>query len=222
MTTLRVDAERNRRQLVDAARLVFADRGLDAPLDDIARRAGVGNATLYRRFPTRHDLVAAVFLDSLEQVVEEARRALAQLDPWPAFADHLVFLCALQSENRAFADLLTTRTAAPELETLRGDALDLLVQLIDRAKSTGELRADFSHEDVVVLLMANAGLLERTAKDAPTAWRRHLGYVLDGLRAASPSSPVAGPTREEIVRAMDTAAARHGCSSTDWIAMSSG
>ncbi|HEY0240056.1 MAG TPA: helix-turn-helix domain-containing protein [Friedmanniella sp.] len=211
MATLRADAERNRRQLVEAAHLVFAERGLDAPLDDIARQAGVGNATLYRRFPTRHDLVAAVFSDTLDEVCEAARRALAAADAWTAFADHLTFLCALQAENRAFADLLTTRVTAPGLEALRGQALDLLVQLIDRARAAGELRADFTHEDVVVLLMANAGLLERTWQDAPTAWRRHLAHVLDGLRTEHPTV-VAAPTRHEIVQAMDSAGSRRGCS----------
>ncbi|MGI3781316.1 MAG: TetR/AcrR family transcriptional regulator [Janthinobacterium lividum] len=211
MATLRADAERNRHQLLESARRVFAERGLDAPLDDIARRAGVGNATLYRRFPSRHDLVGAVFSDTLEQICEAARRALVAPDAWPAFAEHLTFLCALQAENRALADLLTTRVAAPGLEALRGQALDLLVQLIDRARLAGELRADFTHEDVVVLLMANAGLLERTSQDAPTAWRRHLAHVLDGLRTDHPTV-VAPPTREQILQAMATAASRRGCS----------
>ena len=212
MATLRVDAERNRRQLLEAAHVVFADRGLDAPLDDIARRAGVGNATLYRRFPSRHDLVAAVFSDMLTQVVAASERAAAVADPWQGFAEHLTFLCRLQSENRAFADLLTTRVAAPGLEALRARALDALEALIHRAKSVNALRSDFSHEDVVVLLMANAGLLERTAGTAPTAWRRHLGYLLDGLRTQVEPTSTRGPTRQEILRAMDASAARHGCS----------
>ena len=212
MATLRVDAERNRRQLLEAARVVFADRGLDAPLDDIARQAGVGNATLYRRFPSRHDLVAAVFSDMLKQVVAASERAAGAADPWQGFAEHLAFLCRLQSENRAFADLLTTRVAAPGLEALRGRALDALEVLIHRAKSVNALRADFSPQDVVVLLMANAGLLERTARTAPTAWRRHLGFLLDGLRTQVEPTSTPAPTRQEILRSMDASAARHGCS----------
>src|SRR3954454_12419473 len=89
---LRRDAERNRRQLVETAKVVFAERGLEAPLDEIARRAKVGNATLYRRFPSRGLLVAAVFEDALREVVAATERALAVEDPWAAFAEHLTFL----------------------------------------------------------------------------------------------------------------------------------
>src|SRR5690349_13283257 len=95
---LRADAERNRRHLVEAARLVLAERGLEAPLDEIAKRAGVGNATLYRRFPSRGELIAAVFGDTLRDVVAATARALAEPDPWTAFAGHLEFLCGLQAQ----------------------------------------------------------------------------------------------------------------------------
>jgi AcrR family transcriptional regulator len=182
---LRVDAERNRRQLLCAAAAVFAERGLDAPMDEIARRAGVGNATLYRRFPSRCTLVSAVFADTLADVVEAADRALAEPDPWAGLTTHLEFLCEVQAGNRAMADLLISAVSGePDLEELRRRAHDRLVQLIDRARTSGDLRPDFEHHDVVLLLMANAGLLERTAATAPTVWRRHFRYVLDGLRAA--------------------------------------
>jgi AcrR family transcriptional regulator len=184
VTPLRADAERNRCQLVNAALSVFAERGLDAPLDEIARRAGVGNATLYRRFPTRCDLVAAVFLSAMQEIVAAAAQALAEPDPWTAFTGHLTYLCEVQAANRALGDLLTsTVSGMPELERLRARALAALTELIDRAKAHGDLREDFSHEDVVLILMANAGLIERTAGPAPGAARRYLSYVLDGLRA---------------------------------------
>jgi AcrR family transcriptional regulator len=208
---LRADAERNRRQLVESARVVFAERGLDAPLDEIARRAGVGNATLYRRFPSRCQLVAAVFVDTVREIVNAAERALADPDPWAGFTGHVRFLCEQQAGNRALADLLTaTVSGVAELDGLRDRAYADLVTLIDRARASGDLRADFGHEDVVLLLMANAGLLERTATAAPAAWRRHLSYLLDGLRAsaATPSAP--SPAESEVVRAMDGLAQRFG------------
>jgi AcrR family transcriptional regulator len=209
---LRADAERNRRQLIDAARAVFAERGLDAPLDEIARRASVGNATLYRRFPTRCQLVAAVFIDTLREVVDAAERALAHADAWAGFTEHLTFLCQSQASNRALADLLTaTVSGVPELEQLKERAFDGLIQLIDRAKASGNLRDDFCHEDVVLILMANAGLIERTADAAPTAWQRHLSYVLDGLRASAGASAAPGPGREQVIRAMNALAERYGC-----------
>ena len=184
--SLRADAERNRRQLVDAARAVFAARGLDAPLDDIARHARVGNATLYRRFPRRRDLVGAVFVEPLREVVAAARQSLDDPDPWLAFAGHLTYLCELQAGNRALAELLTARMSeVDELDDLRDTAFDHLVALVDRARAAGVVRADLDHADVVLILMANAGLVERTAASAPDAWRRHLGYVLEGLRQAA-------------------------------------
>jgi AcrR family transcriptional regulator len=187
--SLRADAERNRRQLVDAARAVFAARGLDAPLDDIARRARVGNATLYRRFPRRRDLVGAVYVEPVREVVAAARSALDDPDPWRAFAGHLAYLCELQAGDRALAELLSARMSeVDELDDLRDIAFDHLTALIDRARAAGALRADVDHADVVLILMANAGLVERTAATAPDAWRRHLGYVLDGLRPAAQSA----------------------------------
>ena len=88
--------------------------------------------------------------------------------------------------NRALADLLIARvTGAPEIEELRSRAFAGTVRLIDRAKRSGQLRREFRHEDLILLLMANAGLVERTARTAPTAWERHLDYVLDGLRPSA-------------------------------------
>ncbi|GIF72376.1 TetR/AcrR family transcriptional regulator [Asanoa siamensis] len=195
--SLRADAERNRRQLVDAARAIFAARGLDAPLDDIARRAKVGNATLYRRFPRRRDLVGAVFVEPLREVVAAARSALDDPDPWSAFARHLTYLCELQATDRALAELLTARMSeVDELDDLRDIAFDYLTALIDRARTAGAIRAEVDHADVVLILMANAGLVERTATSAPDAWRRHLAYVLDGLR------PTSVPTRPPQVEAV--------------------
>ncbi|GAA3448523.1 TetR/AcrR family transcriptional regulator [Dactylosporangium matsuzakiense] len=213
---LRRDAERNRRQLVETAKVVFAERGLEAPLDEIARRAKVGNATLYRRFPSRGLLVAAVFEDALREVVAATERALAVSaeDPWAAFAEHLTFLCEVQAGSRAIADLLTaTVSGVPELETLRGRAFRGLTALIDRARAAGVLRPDFQHEDVVPVLMANAGLVERTAESAPTAWRRQLGYTLAGLRAPAKTPAEPAPDRVGILRAMHALAERNGLTS---------
>lgn len=210
---LRADAARNRTQLLEMARTLFAERGLDVPLDEIARRAGVGNATLYRRFPTRCHLVAAVFTGTLREIVSAAEQALAgPEDPWDAFAGYLTFLCETQAANRGIADLLTSAVSgSPELERLRGQAFDGLDRLIDGAKTSGGLRPDFQHEDVALILMANAGLIERTAP-APGAPRRHLGYVLDGLRAPARSPAAPPPGRDQVIESMRVLGERYGCS----------
>jgi len=96
-TRLRADAERNRAALLAAAREIFGEHGLDASLDEIARRAGVGNATLYRRFPTRRDLIAEVFAGQMTEYVELAEHALREPDPWAAFVGYLTRLFELQA-----------------------------------------------------------------------------------------------------------------------------
>jgi AcrR family transcriptional regulator len=192
---LRADAARNRQAIIDTARRLYGQRGLDAPLDEIARLAGIGNATLYRHFPTRCSLVAAVFADTLERVCQAAARALENPSPWEGFAGHVRFLCHMQAADRGLADLLTTEvTGAPELEALRRRAYGDFAAVADRAKASGELRADFVPEDLALLLMANAGLVHRTADEAPEAWNRFIDIALDGLRthAATPGSRCPG------------------------------
>jgi AcrR family transcriptional regulator len=201
---LRADAARNRRQIIRAARELYSRRGLDAPLDEIARLAQVGNATLYRHFPSRCALAAAVFADTLGRVIDAASRALDDPDPWHAFAGHVRFLAQLQATDRGLADLLITEvTGAPDLEQLRSRALQDFTRIADRARASGALRADFTPEDLVLLLMANAGLVERTTGAAPTAWQRFIDLALDGLHTpvATPAT-TAAPDRAALQQAM--------------------
>jgi AcrR family transcriptional regulator len=209
---LRADAERNRLALVAAAREVFGERGLDAALDEIARRAGVGNATLYRRFPSRHELVAAVFAQTLHDVLEMMRRAAAEPDPWRGFCDYVSFVCGLQSQDRGLADLLTTTLpGASELEALREQAYLGLVRLVERAKAAGALRRDYVPEDLVLLLMANAGLVRRTADHAATASARFVSLVLDGLRADAATQAAPSPGEPAVRAAMTALGHTFGC-----------
>jgi AcrR family transcriptional regulator len=208
---LRADAARNRDAIIAAARPVFAEHGLGAPLDEIARRAGVGNATLYRHFPTREELVQAALLAPMAEYLAAAEEAVADPDPWAGFRDYLLRLCQLQARDRGLADLLVTtiRTPSGELEALRGAAFELTRQLIERAQAAGELRADFRHQDLPLLLMANAGLVQRTQAAAPDSWRRVAAFLLDGLqaRAATPAPPA--PSERAVLRVM---AAGRDCS----------
>jgi AcrR family transcriptional regulator len=198
---LRADAARNRAAIVEAAREVFAEHGLDAPLDDIARRAGTGNATLYRRFPTRGDLIAAVFAEGMAEHLDAVQAALADPDPWHGFASYVKAAGAMQARDRGIADLVTMDVAtAPEIERLRSRAFDGLVRLVERARSAGVLRADFTTEDVVILLMANAGVIERAHGVTADASARLIHVLLDGFRAhaASDGPPAPGPRRMRL------------------------
>jgi len=202
---LRADAARNRAAIVGAAREVFAEHGLDVPLDEIARRAGTGNATLYRRFRTRGDLVAAVFAEGMSEHLEAVEAGLADPDPWDGFCSYVRAVGAMQARDRGIADLVTMDvSSAPDIEGLRARAFKGLVRLVRRAHEAGVLRADFTTEDVVLLMMANAGLIERSHDMTQAASGRLVHLLLDGFRASAatdgPAAPSPTATRRAMVR----------------------
>ena len=214
---LRADAARNRDAIVAVARDVFAEHGLEAPLEAIAARAGVGIATLYRRFPTREKLVAAALVGKVAAYVEAARQALGAPDPWDGFAGVVERICELQAGDRGLSDLLSmTLSADEQVEELRRAANDLLISVIDRAKAAGRLREDFVGEDLVLLLIATAAVMDVTRADAPEAWRRFVALALDSFstRGTPPRSepPLPDPpSTAQMTRAMIRLARERGC-----------
>ena len=181
---LRADAERNRRRIVEAAAEVFGEQGLDAPLEEVARRAGVGIATLYRRYPTREGLVVACFKHRLDEYAAVLDEALAAPDGWTGFRDFVERVCGMQAADRATQDLLTTSfPTAREVEAERAQGYERFAELVRRAQREGTLRRDFVTEDFVLLLMANAGVLRATREVVPEAWRRFVGLMIDAFRA---------------------------------------
>jgi AcrR family transcriptional regulator len=194
--SLRADAERNRARIIEAARRMFGDHGLTVPMADIARCAGVGVGTLYRRFPNRDDLVAATFAAKMTAYADAVDRARADPDPWRGLTGYLYTICRMQADDHGFTDVLTmTFPTVPAFEAERDRAYHGLVDLIERAKATGRLRDDFTPEDVVILLMANAGVINATAAAAPTAWRRLTALMIQSYRAdgAVPAPPAPAP-----------------------------
>src|SRR5688572_7722813 len=190
---MRADAERNRERVLDAAREVFAEQGLDASTNEVARRAGVGIATLFRRFPTREELVEAVFAGKMSAYTAAIEDALADPDPWHGFCGYIERVCRMQADDRGFADVLTmTFPTAKGLEEERNRAGHALTELLERAKATGRLRADFAHQDVPLILMANAGVVTATRHAAPDAWRRLVGYLIQAF-AAEAAQPLPDP-----------------------------
>lgn len=202
---LRADAERNRDRIVQAARRRFATDGLAVSMASVAREAGVGKATLSRHFATREDLINAVFADRMDDYLTLTARALADPDPWRAFTRYVESVCAMQAADRGFATVLSmTFPAAEELESRRSEAYQGFLELIARAKATTHLRGDFASEDLVVLLMANAGVIAATADAAPDTWRRLVGQMLRAF--ATPGAPLPPipkpPSSEALYRAM--------------------
>lgn len=198
---LRRDAARNRELILQAARETFAELGVDAPLEEIARRAGVGIATLYRRFPTREALIEAIFESKAHEYVRAAEAGLEADDPWEGFRSYVERICAMQAEDRGFNDVLrmTFRTATG-LEACRDRAYAAAKELIDRAQAQGGLRADFVPGDIVWILMANGTFLEATGELAPDAWRRYVALILDAVRAERATDPLPPPASDGELR----------------------
>jgi AcrR family transcriptional regulator len=183
---LRKDAERNRTRIVDSAREAFAEVGIDAPMEEVARRAGVGVGTVYRRFPTKEDLIDAVFEEALRDLVAIANEALREPDPWQGFRVYLERTMELNAANRGLKDILGSREHGRDrLNAVRDRLRPLLRRLIAGAQAQGSLRADFAPTDLQLIYMATGRVMEATKDVAPDAWRRLLGLVLDGLQASA-------------------------------------
>jgi len=209
---LRADASRNRAAILAVARDVFAEQGLEAPLEVIAARAGVGIATLYRRFPTREKLVAAALVEKIAQYAAAAEQALEVPDPWAGFAWFVQRICELQACDRGLGDLLSmTLSAGEQIEQLRRTANENVIALIDRAKASGTLRDDFVGEDLLLLLIATAAVMQVTRADAPDAWRRFVALALDAFRGQESAGLPEPPTTVQMTRAMARLAAERGC-----------
>ncbi|MFD5268932.1 TetR/AcrR family transcriptional regulator [Streptomyces sp. NPDC058335] len=188
-TGLRIDAERNRDRILAAARRLYAREGLGVSMAAVAREAGVGKATLSRRFVTREELINAVFADRMDGYATAVATALADPDPWHGFTGYVQAVCAMQAADRGFADVLTmTFPAAKALEERRAEAYHGFLDLIARAKDTGHLRDDFTDRDMPILLMANAGVVNAAGDAAPDAWQRLVAHMLRSY--ANPGAPL--------------------------------
>ncbi|WP_203906757.1 TetR/AcrR family transcriptional regulator [Rhizocola hellebori] len=132
-----MDAERNRERIVAAARDAFCEHGLDVPVDEIARRAGVGVGALYRRYPNREGLIAAAFEAKMASYAGAVRKALADPDPWSGFCDYVKDVCAMQAADRGFTDVLTmTFPAAKRFEADRDRAFADFAVLLSETKTS--------------------------------------------------------------------------------------
>lgn len=198
---LRKDAERNRQAILVAARELFADRGLDVSMDEIARRAVVGVGTVYRRFPDKAVLIDALFEDRLETLVDIARQALEREDPWEAVGWFMERYVSLLVEDRGLRELLLTSPHGENrAQRARGRIKPLADELLRRAQRSGELRSDVVGTDLGLLQFMLAALVDYTGEVDPMVWRRFLGIVLDGLATTRhvPSPLPLAPLEDEV------------------------
>ncbi len=178
---LRADARRNRERVLKAARAVFADHGIDAQIDDVAKRAKVGVGTVYRHFPTKEALLEAIVRERFEEIAGYAREALEHEDAWEAFCDLVWRSAERNADDRAFNEIMasTDQTCAVEETGLAASTAELM----ERAKAQGKLRGDADLLDVKIM-MCGAGSVMGTMDSVPDVWRRYLTLMLDGLRAS--------------------------------------
>lgn len=201
---LRRDARHNREKLLAAARQVFAEHGMDAPLEQVARRAGVAIGTLYRHFPTRTEFLQAIFTEKLRTWLEAAERAAEMDDVWEGFRHYLETMCLLQADDRGFNDLASIRLpTSPSLNEAHSRIAQLSTRIVERAQQQGALRPDVTPEDLAFVVWSHSRITHATRGIAPEAWRRHLYLLLDGFRAAHahplPSPPL---TSSQLHQAM--------------------
>ncbi|WP_432741931.1 TetR/AcrR family transcriptional regulator [Streptomyces sp. JH002] len=189
---MRADAQRNAEKLRTAAAELFKERGLNVPLKEIARRAGVSHGTLYNLFGTREALIDEVVTElAAGRLGRAAEEALSHEDAWGGFAFYVETVCALQNSDPAVADVVSGRyPGAERLMAVCDQTLDATTRIVERARGAGALRPDFTAEDLL-LVFATHALLARAAADvAPDAWRRHITFVLDGLRTEGARGPL--------------------------------
>jgi AcrR family transcriptional regulator len=196
----RADARRNRERLLAAACSAFAEHGFDVGVAEIARRAGVGTGTFFRHFPTKLDLEVAVVLERKDAMLALVAEALAEPDPWSGFE-----LAMTRSLEMMVCDRCIGQAASPELfadpriQEMHREVTEGMEELLRRGREAGVIRPDVRPEDLIVLLTTIGATMERFDGADPQLWRRYLGVVLDGLRAAGAAPLTPGPPGMEVL-----------------------
>jgi len=182
---LRSDARDNRELILATARAVFAAEGLNVPMREIARRAGVGTATLYRRFLTKQILVTEAFSEQLGACHAIVDEGIADPDPWHGLCLVIEKICELHARNRGFtAAFVSAFPGAMDLSASRGYALRSVAELARRAANTGRLRPDFVLDDLILILMANNGIRAASPATAAAASRRFAALAIKALEGS--------------------------------------
>jgi AcrR family transcriptional regulator len=182
---LRADARRNRDRVLRAAQQMFAAEGLAVPLDEIARRAGVGPGTVHRHFPAKEELYLAVAIDQLEQLAAQARDLAVTGDPATALFAQLSAMMASGTENVAVKSALAAaefdlRTTAPDVAA---ELTRRVAELLDRAQAARAVRADVTVEEVMALVAGAFAAIRHAGAEGSRERSAHIAQlILDGLR----------------------------------------
>lgn len=202
---LRADAARNQLRILEAARRLFAERGLDVTLDDVAEAAGVGVGTVYRRFANKQELIAEVFEHQVSEMAEVVEVANDNPDPWAALTAVFEYSCRHMAVNRGFGEvMLEIPDAMERFVSVRERIKPAIERMIDRAHATGALREGIAASDFFAMVNMVESVASFARSVNPEIWRRYMAIVLDGIRAdCLPRQPLTVPpfTDEEIDRA---------------------
>lgn len=202
---LRKDAERNRQRVLAAARELFAARGLEATLNDVARHANVGVGTVYRRFATKEELVEAIFEDGIDQVVCLAETALRHENSWNGFVWFVEHLCELTATDRGLREIVYSKAYGGNRVDCARLRLDPPVtKLVERARDDGYLRPEVCPTDMPVLGLLAGTMSEWAGHVDDQLWRRYVALLLDGMRRCDgqQSLPVDALCDERMDQAM--------------------
>ena len=207
---LRADAERNRQRILRAAAEVFTERGLQATLDDVAECAGVGVATVYRRFPDKEALVEALFTERLDTLAGFAEQALAEPDPWVGLVTFLEQAASVIARDRGMRQILMfAKYGRDRVANARSCMQPLVTRIIQRAQDSGDVRSDLQPTDIPLIEFMLASAAEYAGQVRPEIWRRYLALILDALRPRrATATDLAEPalTPDEMVQAMRSGA----------------
>jgi AcrR family transcriptional regulator len=200
----RADAERNRRALIDAAVEVFGERGLDATVSEVAARAGVGQGTAFRHFPSKEHLIAATVRDMLDRITATATQLLDEPDPLVALRELMHAGSEMMIKNQGFKDATANSPVLeedPHVQAAHEHLTDVAGLLLSRAQDAGVIRADVTPEDIPLLLCAVSATDIPRREEQPALWERYFDIVFSGICApAAPSAglAVSAPTQDEL------------------------
>jgi AcrR family transcriptional regulator len=202
---LRADAERNRRRILDAARELFARRGLEATLNDVARQAGVGVGTVYRRFADKGELIDCLFEEDFAEMFDRAQVARDDPDAWHGLVAFVTWTAEQHAADKGLKDLLTaTPEGMARIARVRDKLMPMAMELVARAQAAGQLREDLDPSDFALIQVMIGSVIDAAREVDPAVWRRYLDLVLRGM-AADPASMTLGTpplATEQVDRVM--------------------
>jgi AcrR family transcriptional regulator len=181
--TLRADARRNRAAVLEAAKLLFGEQGLDAQIPDVAKQANVGVGTIYRHFPTKDGLIAALVVERFERLAQKARECLELPSPWEGVASFIRFSAELQADDRGLSEVMGSRPDMMNEAAYAVGLPELCELLVKRGQRSGELRRDLTWEDIPMIACSVGRITQDPIGPAVGRWPRLVEIILDGLRS---------------------------------------